>query len=103
MNIRPFAVEVLRELHNYYELIIFTASHKSYANSILSVLLQHDPCLVDHIFYREHCVLINNKIHVKSLSIFADRCLENIILVDNNLYTFAYDINNGLPIIPFYD
>jgi CTD small phosphatase-like protein 2 len=26
-----------------------------------------------------------------------------MIIVDNNLYSFAYDINNGLPIIPFYD
>ena len=67
------------------------------------MLLKNDPYLVDHIFYRDHCVLVNNKVHVKSLAIFQDRILSNIILVDNNLYTFVYDINNGLPIIPFYD
>ena len=48
-------------------------------------------------------MLVNNKVHVKSLAIFTDRVLQNMIIVDNNLYTFAFDINNGLPIIPFYD
>ena len=59
--------------------------------------------LFDHCFFRNQCVILNNKIHIKSLGIFSDRQLENMIIVDNNLYSFAFDINNGLPIIPFYD
>ena len=42
-------------------------------------------------------------IFIKDLRIFGDRQLENIILVDNALYSFAYQIENGVPIIPFYD
>ena len=31
------------------------------------------------------------------------RDLKDTVLVDNASYSFAYQINNGIPIIPFYD
>lgn len=31
INIRPFAKEILQEISKYFEVIIFTASHSSYA------------------------------------------------------------------------
>lgn len=89
-------------MRKYFEIVIFTASHKSYAQSIIKVLTQ-DEDLVDHCFFRDQCVVLNNKIHIKSLAIFEDRKLENTIIIDNNLYSFAFDLNNGLPILPFYD
>jgi len=29
--------------------------------------------------------------------------MRNILLVDNAAYSFGYQIDNGIPIIPFYD
>ena len=29
--------------------------------------------------------------------------MKDMVLVDNASYSFAYQLNNGIPIIPFYD
>jgi len=102
VNIRPFSLELLKELKESFELVIFTASHSSYANKVIDYL---DPQknLIKHRLFREHCMVTEQGIFIKDLRIFGDRKLENIILVDNALYSFAYQIENGVPIIPFYD
>lgn len=41
-------------------------------------------------------------VYVKDLRIF-NRKLKDILLVDNAAYSFAFQINNGVPIIPFYN
>lgn len=42
-------------------------------------------------------------VHIKDLRILANRDLKDIVLVDNAAYSFGYQINNGIPIIPYYD
>jgi len=81
--------------------VIFTASHESYARSILSCLCQNDD-LYDHCFFRDKCSLVNGRINVKNLDIFKDRKLKDVLIIDNHLYSFSYQLNNGLPILPFY-
>lgn len=39
--------------------------------------------------------------HVKDLRVI-DRDLMNMVLVDNAAYSFAYQPENGIPIIPYY-
>jgi CTD small phosphatase-like protein 2 len=38
---------------------------------------------------------------IKDLDIFIDREKENIIIVDNSILSFAFDIDNGVPIQSF--
>lgn len=38
INIRPYAYEILRNLAEKFELIVFTASHSCYANVVLDTL-----------------------------------------------------------------
>jgi CTD small phosphatase-like protein 2 len=38
VNIRPYAQECLKELSEYYELVLFTASHEIYANAVADYL-----------------------------------------------------------------
>lgn len=42
-------------------------------------------------------------VYIKDLRIFADRCLSDIVLIDNAAYSFSYQVENGIPIFPFYD
>lgn len=40
---------------------------------------------------------------MKDLRIIRNRSLSDIVLIDNSVYSFAYQVENGVPIIPFYD
>lgn len=81
INVRPFAVECLKELSNYFEIIVFTASHECYANVIIDYL---DPNreYVSHRFFRETCHRTEEGFYVKDLRVF-NRDLSTMLLVDN--------------------
>jgi TFIIF-interacting CTD phosphatase-like protein len=38
VSIRPYAIEMLKKLKKHAELIVFTAGHKTYADSIVASL-----------------------------------------------------------------
>ncbi|CAK82555.1 unnamed protein product (macronuclear) [Paramecium tetraurelia] len=101
INVRPNAVEILRKLSENFELIVFTASNKIYAKSVIDYL---DPNkdIFAHRLYRESCILTSGGIHVKDLRIL-NRNLEKVAIIDNSACNFSWQIDNGIPIIPFYD
>lgn len=41
--------------------------------------------------------------YVKDLRIFKNWQLSDIVIIDNSAYSFAFHIDNGIPIIPYYD
>lgn len=53
--------------------------------------------------YRDNCIETDEGVFIKDLRIIANRDLKDILLVDNAAYSFGYQIDNGVPIIPFYD
>lgn len=52
--------------------------------------------------FREHCSLIVEGMYTKDLSVITNRTKDNLILVDNALYSFVLNMENGVPITPFY-
>ena len=82
-------------------MILFTASHRYYADAILDYLDKARK-LVHHRLYRQHCVLRERNVYIKDLRILG-RDLKNILIVDNAPYSFASQVDNGYPIVPFYD
>lgn len=38
VNIRPYAYECLKKANEHYLVVVFTASHQSYADEVLNVL-----------------------------------------------------------------
>jgi len=42
-------------------------------------------------------------VHIKDLRVIGNRDLKDLVIVDNAAYSFGYQIDNGVPIIPFYD
>ena len=39
---------------------------------------------------------------MKDLRIISDRDLEDIVIVDNSIVSFAFQLSNGIPICAFY-
>lgn len=101
VNIRPFARECLQEAAKYFEVIIFTASHKYYADAVLDYLDPQNE-YISFRLYRENCIVIEG-MHIKDLRILKDRKLKDTVIVDNCAYSFAYQLENGIPIISWYD
>ena len=100
-NIRPFALECLEAASQLHEVVVFTASSKNYADQVLDYL---DPSrtLIHHRLYRDSCIMTNG-VYVKDLRILKNRTLEDTIIIDNSAYSFAYQIDNGVPIIEWID
>ena len=40
---------------------------------------------------------------MKDLRVIKNRELKDMVLVDNSVYSFAYQVDNGIPIISYYD
>jgi len=106
INIRPHWEEALNIIKNKYHIIAYTASHESYADAVLNYL-DPEKKYFEHRLYRCHCVLCNvdeMKFYVKDLEILEEFYdLKDVVLIDNSVLSFAYHLDNGIPISPFYD
>ena len=84
-------------LSQFCEIVIFTASTKFYADTVIDGLDCKD--LIDHKLYREHTYDYNG-INVKDLSKLG-RDLNKVIIIDNIEENYMFQPNNGLNIIDF--
>ena len=97
IQIRPGTEEFLIDLSKYYEIVIFTAALKKYADLVINSI---DPNrVISYRLYRQHTISIGNS-NVKDLSKLG-RDLRHVIIVDNCLENFALQSRNGLKIIDF--
>lgn len=116
LNIRPFAVQFLQSLKDIFNIVLFTASRKHYAEKILKIL---DPTgnlpptsifrfltPLDSIFkgklFREHCFQTQKGWHIKDIRMVADIDPSKTILVDNSASSFGVQPHNGIPIVPYF-
>ena len=83
-----------------FEIVVFTAGEREYADTILD-FMDGDRIIIKHRLYRQHCVSPSKGIFVKDLRVISDRDLKDIILVDNSIVSFAYQLSNGIPIAAF--
>ena len=102
INVRPFAIESLKEANKKYQVAVFTASHKFYADVVLDYL---DPKreLIHYRLYRDSCFQTEDGVYIKDLRIIKNRSLKDMVIVDNAVYSFGFQLDNGIPIIPFYN
>lgn len=97
--IRPFSQEFLIELSPFFEIVIFTAAVKCYADWIVD-RLDTQGC-ISHRLYR--CSTKQQKgVFIKDLSRIG-RELSKTIIVDNNPDNFQYQSENGIFIKSWYD
>jgi Dullard-like phosphatase family protein len=105
LNIRPFWKECLDGIKKDYVIIIYTASHQSYADSVLNYLDPNNEYF-EYRLYRHNCVeayVEGEKLYVKDLRILKNVKMENMTIIDNSVLSFAFQLENGIPILPFYD
>ncbi len=106
INIRPHWEETMELIKEQYHIVIYTASHQSYADAVLNYMDPHNK-YTKYRLYRNNCVQANvcgRKFYIKDLDIFDKYYdLKNIVIIDNSVLSFAYHLNNGIPIVPYYD
>ena len=100
--VRKGAKQFLAEVSKYFEVGIFTASVKEYADAVIDYL---DPNknMIKFRLYRNNCININDRIFVKDLRIIKGVDLKDILLIDNSMYSFSAQLANGILINSFYN
>lgn len=101
VKMRPYLDNCLENLEKSYEIAVFTAGEQSYADAVLDYLDEHRQ-IIKHRFYRQHCIQVEQGMYVKDLRIFKDRNLKDIVIVDNSIISFAFNMDNGVPISGFF-
>jgi CTD small phosphatase-like protein 2 len=99
--------EFLDKLSRKFQLVIFTASRQDYADIIIN-RIDPENKFISHRLYRQHCDLVDGQLanarkdfHVKSLKIVANHKKEDLLIIDNLVYSYAFDLENGIPIKPY--
>lgn len=96
VRMRPYVMDCLEKLATMYEIIVFTAGQQDYADHILDYI---DPNkkIFKRRLYRQDCIQLQH-FFIKDLDIILDRDKEKMIIVDNSIVSFAFDLDNGVPI-----
>ena len=97
IQIRPGAEEFIKELSEYYEIIIFTAALQTYADLVLDGI-DPDGVISDRL-YRQHTVSVGNA-NIKNLEKIG-RDIKHVIIIDNFMENYSLQPKNGLNIIDF--
>ena len=98
---RPFLKSFLREISQYFEIGIFTAGTKYYADTILDYIDPNNEYFLFRL-YRDACIPIQNRLYIKDLRIIKNYDPCNVILMDNSLYSFMNQPSNGMLVNSFY-
>lgn len=90
-------------MSQFYNLVLYTASYREYAEKIIN---QIDPksAYIKNVLTREHCTKYKN-CYIKDFRIVLSSQMkkEDIVILDNRVVSFSYDLFQGIPILPFYD
>jgi Dullard-like phosphatase family protein len=97
--VRPYAQEFLSKMKDHFEVVIFTAAVKDYADWILDRIDLTKA--VSHRLYRNHTSL-QNGVYMKDLSKLG-RDLSRTIIIDNNAENFQLQPDNGIYIKTWHD
>lgn len=101
---RKECYELLRTLSKYYNLFLFTDGLKVKVEPLVEII---DPFgnIISETFYRENCVKVDtleNTLYFKDLNTFKGIDLEQTLLIDSSILSFAFQLGNGVPVLPWF-
>ena len=99
LKMRPGLFNFLKRVKNKYELVVFTAGTKEYADPIIDIIEQKEKFFVKRL-YRQHTIYRDNTF-IKDLTKLG-RDLSKIIIVDNMPQNFRLQKENGLLINNYF-
>lgn len=97
--IRPGAQEFLEKVGDLYEVVIFTASLKSYADPVIDYLDRSQK--VTSRLFRDDCTRYNGS-YIKNLSQLG-RDLKKVVIVDNSPTSYSLHPYNAIAINSWFD
>lgn len=89
VHLRPFARECLAQVGSCFQIGIFTASSKEYADAIIDQIIDPSGTLFKFRLYREHCFQTADGIYMKDLRVIKSHGLHEMLLVDNSVHSFG--------------
>ena len=101
LNKRPYLKEFLNNVSKRFNLILFTASEKSYAEKILRFIDKKNNFFMLK-FFRKDCVILPGNLILKNLEFLQNFKEKNLAIIDNSVNHFFKNLNNCIPIVPFF-
>lgn len=98
VRFRPYLQEFIQRMAKLYDLAVYTASSRDYANAVMDCLDPSRSIFCERL-YREHCLPVNG-MNIKNMANFDG---PDVFIVDNLIYSFAFHLGQGIPICAFVD
>ena len=100
--LRPHLFDFLNFASEHFELVIFTASEKNYADAIIDYIEKEKKYFSKRL-YRNNCIYLHPCLYIKDLSLVSNRNVKDIVIVDNSMFSFAFNLSNGILISSFFN
>lgn len=95
VNKRPYCDLFLNKVCKWYNVVIFTASIKEYADPVINWLESSTRARFVQRLYRQDCTLKDGIGYVKDLSIL-QHSLDDVVIIDNSPISYSMNIDNAI-------